>query len=137
MENLFAYGTLMCDDIMRDVSGRRLFRVSGTLKGYSRRRVRGELYPAIIADPESCVDGVMYRDVPAAVLERLDRFEGRMYLRKSVQITLNDGAFLYAETYLVKPEFVDCLEASEWDFEKFLQNDKTSFERSYKGYREI
>jgi gamma-glutamylcyclotransferase (GGCT)/AIG2-like uncharacterized protein YtfP len=137
MENLFAYGTLMCDDIMRDVSGCLLSRVSGTLKGYSRRRVRGELYPAIIADPDSCIDGVVYREVPTAAWERLDRFEGQMYLRQSVQITVNDGTLLHAETYLIKPKFIDCLEASEWDFEEFLQNDKASFERSYKGYREI
>jgi gamma-glutamylcyclotransferase (GGCT)/AIG2-like uncharacterized protein YtfP len=137
MENLFAYGTLMCDDIMRDVSGCLLSRIPGTLKGYSRRRVRGEHYPAIIADTESCVDGVVYQEVPSPAWERLDRFEGRMYFRQRVQIEVSDGTLLYAETYLVKPEFVDYLEPYEWDFEKFLQNDKASFHRSYKGYRAI
>ena len=48
MENLFAYGTLMCEDIMREVSGVRLLQVSGKLKGYSRRGVKGEHYPAFI-----------------------------------------------------------------------------------------
>jgi gamma-glutamylcyclotransferase (GGCT)/AIG2-like uncharacterized protein YtfP len=137
MKNLFAYGTLMCEDIMRDVSGCPLTQVPGTLIGFSRRRVKGELYPAIIADAESVVEGVVYRDVPHVAWERLDRFEGRMYLRQPIQIEVNDSALLYAETYVVKPEFVDYLEPYEWDFEKFLQNDKASFQRSYKGYRAI
>jgi hypothetical protein len=79
----------------------------------------------------------VYRDVPDPAWERLDRFEGEMYLRQGVQIEVNDRTLLYAETYLVKPEFVDCLEAAEWNFEKFLQNDKANFQRSYKGYREL
>ena len=48
MENLFAYGTLMCEDIMQDVAGCRLSCVPAELRGYSRRRVRGEHYPALV-----------------------------------------------------------------------------------------
>jgi len=33
MENLFVYGTLMCEDIMRDVSGCDLGRAGATLEG--------------------------------------------------------------------------------------------------------
>jgi len=36
MEHLFAYGTLMCDDIMREVAGFRPIPVPGTLRGYRR-----------------------------------------------------------------------------------------------------
>lgn len=133
MENLFAYGTLMCDDIMREVSVFPLSHVPASLKGYSRRRVIGELYPAIIADAESCVGGVVYQDVPDAVWERLDRFEGRMYARQRIQIEVNDGTRLDAQAYIVKPTFTDCLETSEWDFEEFLKHSKANFQKSYKG----
>jgi len=80
MEHLFAYGTLMCDSIMREVSGFDLPAVPGTLKGYCRRSVKGELYPAIMPYRGGCVEGVIYRCVPGLAWERLDRFEGEMYV---------------------------------------------------------
>ena len=137
MENLFAYGTLMCDDIMREVSGCHLSHVPGTLEGYSRRCVKGEHYPALVSDEKGRVEGVVYRNVPNSAWERLDRFEGEMYARQLVQIDLNDGATLLAATYVVKPEFLDHLEASEWDFADFLRSGKASFQRRYKGYQSL
>jgi gamma-glutamylcyclotransferase (GGCT)/AIG2-like uncharacterized protein YtfP len=135
--NLFAYGTLMCDDIMQEVAGCRLLHVPGTLKGYSRRSVKGEHYPAIVPDEKGRVEGVVYQKVPAAAWDRLDRFEGEMYARRLVQIELNDGMILPAAAYVVKPEFMDHLEQSEWDFNEFLRSGKAGFQRHYKGYREL
>lgn len=137
MENLFAYGTLMCDDIMREVSGCRLSHVSGTLKGYSRRSVKDEPYPALVPDEEGLVGGVVYRNVPNSAWDRLDRFEDEMYARQLVQIELNDGTTLLAATYVVSPEFLDHLEQSEWDFADFLRNGKAKFQRHYKGYQSL
>ena len=137
MDHLFAYGTLMCEDIMEEVSGCRLSHDPGTLKGYSRRAVRGESYPALMPDEIGLVGGVVYRDVPDAAWERLDRFEGEMYARRPVQIELNDGAPLAAATYVVRPEFLDRLEEHEWDFADFLRNGKALFQREYRGYRSL
>jgi gamma-glutamylcyclotransferase (GGCT)/AIG2-like uncharacterized protein YtfP len=136
-KNLFAYGTLMCEDIMREVSGCRLSYVSGTLRGYRRRSVRGETYPALIPHEKGRVEGVVYRKVPDSAWERLDGFEGEMYARQVVQIELEDGTRLPAATYVVKPEFVGHLDQSDWDFAEFLQNGKESFQRHYKGYRSL
>ena len=71
----------MCQDIMSHVSGRRLSRVGGILKGYSRRSVKGECYPALIHDEKGQVEGVVYEHVLSASWDRLDRFEGDMYSR--------------------------------------------------------
>jgi gamma-glutamylcyclotransferase (GGCT)/AIG2-like uncharacterized protein YtfP len=135
MLNLFAYGTLMCDDIMRDVSGCRLSQVPGVLKGYSRRSVKGEYYPGLVPDEKSRVAGIVYRQVPDPAWDRLDRFEGEMYTRRIVQIELNNGAALRASTYVVKPEFLEHLEPSEWDFADFLHHGKAGFQKHYKGFR--
>lgn len=48
MAHLFAYGTLMCDDIMQAVAACRPARMPGTLRGFSRRRVKGEVYPGLL-----------------------------------------------------------------------------------------
>lgn len=137
MGNLFAYGSLMCEDIMVAVSGLRLSHVPGTLKGYRRRSVTGEHYPAIVSDKEEAVEGVVYRDVPDSAWDRLDRFEGEMYRRESVAIELNDGRTLHAQTYVVQPAFVHRLGQSDWDFDDFIASGKVSFQRHYKGYRAL
>ncbi len=137
MKNLFAYGTLMCNDIMQAVSGLSLFSMPGALKGYSRRAVKGEPYPGLIPDPEGRVEGVVYRDVPPPAWDRLDRFEGAMYARRLVQVELADGALLPAGVYVVQPEFMDRLDRSDWDFADFIRNRKSSFQRTYKGFRSI
>lgn len=135
MEHLFAYGTLMCDDIMREVAGCRLSHVSGILKGYRRRSVKGEHYPALVPEVEGRVEGVIYLNLPNSVWQRLDRFEGEMYTRQTVHIELNDGRTLCAETYVTKSTFLDRLDESDWDFDGFLVSGKASFQNHYKGYR--
>lgn len=137
MQNLFAYGTLMCEDIMREVSGVSLSSVPGTLKGFRRHSVKGEPYPALAPDAEGRVDGLVYRHVPDSAWIRLDRFEGEMYARRIVQVELKDGSILPAATYVTVPEFLDRLDRSGWDFADFLRNGKTSFRRGYGGYRSL
>ena len=137
MGNLFAYGTLMCEDIMIDVSGFRLPHAVGTLKGYSRRSVTGEQYPAIVPDKKAVVRGVVYRNVPDAAWDRLDRFEGEMYKRRTVNIELNGGGLLQAETYIIHPRFLDRLDLSDWDFDDFVASGKVNFQKHYKGYRSL
>ncbi len=127
----------MCEDIMEEVSGCCLSRMAGSVRGYSRRPVRGEYYPALAMEQEGCVEGVIYRRVPISVWGRLDRFEGPMYIRQLVQVELSDGATLPATTYLLRQEFLDHLEETEWDFEHFIRNAKESFKRSYRGYQQL
>lgn len=137
MLNLFAYGTLMCDDIMQEVSGCRLSHGPGILQGYSRRSVKGEYYPGLVPDNEGRVEGVVFRNVPDSAWDRLDRFEGEMYARRPVRIELNDGATLPAAVYVVKPQFRDHLEPSEWNFADFLRTGKARFQKNYRGYQAL
>ena len=134
MEHLFAYGTLMCEDIMRNVSGCLLSCSPGILKGYSRWSVKGQHYPALVLDETGRVEGVVYQNVPQAAWTRLDRFEGPMYTRELVPIELNDGAILLAAAYVAKPEFLNQLDPTDWNFATFLRHGKARFQRHYKGY---
>lgn len=134
MENLFAYGTLMCEDIMKDVAGCHLSSTPAILEGYSRRCVRGELYPALLPDNQGRVNGLLYLNVPDSAWARLDRFEGEMYLRQPVRIDLNDGSTLQAATYVAKPESMGLLDPPDWDFSEFLQSDKARFRSEYRGF---
>ena len=137
MRNLFAYGTLMCGDIMREVAGCLPASLPGVLQGYRRRTVRGEHYPGLVPGGASRVDGVLYRAVPGFAWARLDDFEGDMYLRHSVRIELPDGATLSAETYLVRPQFLARLGHDEWSYAEFLRSGKEQFCDRYRGYARV
>ena len=133
MNHLFAYGTLMCGDIMAEVSGSLPASLPGVLHGYRRQCLRGEHYPALVAHPRANVNGVLYLDVPAAAWARLDRFEGDMYSRQQVQVVLSDNVTATAMTYVLENKFLDCVEGEEWDFETFSRKWKDPFRRAYTG----
>lgn len=136
--NLFAYGTLMAPDIMREVSGTMLESAKVTLKGYQRFQVHGEQYPGIVSADGCEVTGILYLNVPVDAVRRLDLFEGEMYSREPVSVTSDiDGETLPAMTYVVKEEYTHLLSTSAWDFEEFLQKGKKLFEDRYWGYDEI
>ena len=137
MTHLFAYGTLMCEDIMQEVSGCLPEYQRAVLKGYVRRRVKGQVYPGLLQREANRVDGVLYLNVPGSAWERLDRFEGEMYGRQTVSIEMNSGGRLTAETYIVRAEYVDNLEEVEWDFSEFLNSGKSKFRAGYVGYHSI
>ncbi|MBF0289596.1 MAG: gamma-glutamylcyclotransferase [SAR324 cluster bacterium] len=122
---------------MREVSGGNFSHVSGILKNYSRRSVRGEYYPALLSHTGSSVEGVVYTNVTKEAWIRLDRFEGEMYTRQLVQIELNDGIALPAFTYIVHKNYLDRLDLTEWDFKNFLGNGKMNFLKHYKGYQSL
>lgn len=127
----------MCEDIMHEVSGYRLPHDPGTLRGYSRRSVTGENYPAILPDKEATVDGLIYRNIPSTVWDRLDRFEGEMYERHHVTVELNDRTTLSAETYVIHPVYLNRLDQFDWDLDEFIRNGKASFQKQYKGYHSL
>ena len=133
-KNFFAYGTLMCDEIMAEVSGVCPHGVPATLLGYRRLQVKAQPYPAIVANTDCRVDGIVYQNVPPSAWDRLDRFEGEMYSREIVQVRLRDGSTVQAATYVLRPQFRGCLDKAEWDFAVFLREGKGRFRRSYKGY---
>jgi len=136
-KNLFAYGTLMCEDIMLAVTGQRFSRNAGFLRDYQRRRIKGEVYPGLIPKPGGIVEGIVYRDVSDAAWDLLDAFEGEMYQRQIVRVSIEDSTSLEAHTYVIRPEFKDRLGSGEWDFEKFLRRGKKTFEGRYAGFKAL
>ncbi len=137
MKHLFAYGVLMCEDIISEITGSRLSHVPGTLKGFCRKCLRGEHYPAVIPEATGSVDGLVYRDIPDTTWKRLDLFEGEMYARRPVWIELSDRTTLEAETYVLQTAFSNCISQFDWNFSDFLVNGKKEFRQRFRGYRVI
>jgi gamma-glutamylcyclotransferase (GGCT)/AIG2-like uncharacterized protein YtfP len=135
--NLFAYGSLMCEDILGSVAGCAPAFEAAVLKDYRRLKVRGEHYPGLVRHPGGRVDGMLYHALQTPAWVRLDRFEGVMYERVAVSVNLADGTLVEADTYLIRPESEHRLEPVEWDFELFLAHGKEGFVRDYAGYEAV
>lgn len=137
MTNIFTYGSLMCGDIMFRVAGGKTDSTQATLNNFFRSKMRNEEYPGIIAKPEATVPGVLYFNLPAEAIERLDVFEGEMYQRQQVEVIAEDHGPVTAMTYVIKPEYRHVLTGREWSFSEFLAVGKIKFEKSYFGFQEF
>lgn len=130
--DLFAYGSLMDPEILRQVAGELPPRRPATLSGYERRRLRGQPYPGIRPREEGTVEGVLYAGLSPQAAARLDRFEGEAYRRQPVVVRLADGSRRPAEAYVLRS--AEALDPEEWSFEEFLRTGKASFLAEYEGF---
>lgn len=98
--HIFTYGSLMFAEVWQPLVGGRYRSEPAVLPGYRRFAVPGATYPGIVAAPGGQVAGLLYRDVGADDLARLDLFEGAEYRRDALPVTLAEGSVLVAGTYV-------------------------------------
>lgn len=137
MNHLFTYGSLMCADIMERVAGCRTQSVEAVLHDFFRSGVRREDYPGIIPRPGATVAGVLYLDLPAEAVRRLDFFEGELYERKEVEVVTPEGGLCCAMAYVIKDCWRRRLTNREWNYARFLATGKAKFEKAYVGFARI
>ena len=119
--HLFAYGSLMHMPILLEVAGVATARSApASLADYRRGRIEEETFPGILPEAGEQVPGTLYYELPPAAWLRLDRFEGDLYIRTSVNVTLPSGAPLAAETYVLRPAYASLLLNTPWDLADFL-----------------
>ena len=99
MTNLFTYGSLMYPEIFEAVSGQTLESKPATLLNWRRHRLEGETYPAATPCTRHQLEGVVWFNVSAQSLRRLDTFETSSYAREEVQIYTSDRAMHSAHIY--------------------------------------
>jgi len=127
----------MAPDIMQWASGHAGTAIPARLDGYFRGTIANEAYPGIVPAEGGSVSGLFYAGLGPSVIRRLDEFEGEMYERRTVEVTLHEKRVIAASTYLVKAAFLHRLGKDEWDYERFLRCGIEDFRRQYRGYREI
>lgn len=136
-QDLFTYGSLMCEDIMAEVAGLRLGCTPAILAGYRRFLVKDEQYPGVIEAPTGTVAGIVYHGLTPEVWSRLDRFEGEMYDRRPVTVRYENNTETTVDCYIFRPEFARRLTATEWDYAAFLRGGKALFQSQYCGFKAI
>lgn len=86
---LFVYGTLLDDDLVAQLTGRRFPKRVAVLAGY-RKHIPVGGYPYVVADDGAAVEGLVLDDVDAEALQAFDRYEdaGSLYHRLEVAVTV-------------------------------------------------
>ena len=97
--DLFAYGTLLEDAIVAQLTGRCFPKRAARLLGYRKHTPAGG-YPYVVPDDNGVVDGCVLQGIDADALRAFDEYEdeGRLYRRVEVTITvagLPQRAFVY------------------------------------------
>ena len=132
MVHVFTYGSLMFDPVWSRVVTGCYQCCDAILPGYDRKGVRNEVYPVIIpSTSESQVQGIVYLDISASDLERLDRFEGEYYFRKTERVITPDMTIMVAEVYVLKEEYYAIISHKEWDPVHFCTTGVHIFMHSY------
>ena len=132
--NIFTYGSLMFPSVMKAVTGREFSSRNARVKNHARFKVIGESYPGLTPLEGAVTEGVLYLDVDAFSVKRLDDFEEELYERAGISAVALDGESLMAQTYLIKPQYRDRLSSEPWDAEHFEKADLLQFMATYRGF---
>jgi gamma-glutamylcyclotransferase (GGCT)/AIG2-like uncharacterized protein YtfP len=119
--SVFCYGTLTFPQIMQAITGRTFPHCQATLEGYLCVLIKGAVYPAVVVAEGHHTEGVLYRHVDPSSLRRLDRYEDRPYVRRTLSVRLTDGSEHSAEVYLVPPHKHWMLSSNPWNNKRFAQ----------------
>lgn len=133
---VFAYGTLMLDEVMRAVTGRSFPGEPARLRGHRRRRIVDRSYPGVVPHPGEDTTGMVFRDIDAAAIERLDAFEGDLYDRLALPVRTDGDEQLSAWTYVVKERHRHRLSDEVWVLEDFLLEHGEAFMESCRRFRD-
>lgn len=129
MPLFFFYGTLRDADVVRAVLRRPIDNLSvytALLPGYRAALVKGQSYPALVAETGTAADGIVVAGLTRKDVARLDRYEGSEYGQSDVDVLLVDGAReVTAKTYT--PVRGLRTEAGIWSFEDWRQHHKRAF----------
>ena len=111
--NLFAYGTLMFDEILSVIVKKNYLSIPGLLENYTIRKFSGAEYPGIFYDKEGKVSGRIILDINGKDLSLLDDYEGPMYQRMQLRVSTCSNTY-ECQTYVVKDCYKHKLSVEKW-----------------------
>ena len=101
--------------VMQAVTGKALDSLEAEASGVERFAVREAVFPGAIATGEGSTRGRLYPGVDDRTLARLDRFEGALYERRTIEVLPAGGRTERAEAWIVLPSEVAQLASAPWD----------------------
>ncbi|XP_024031677.1 AIG2-like protein D [Morus notabilis] len=119
LHNVFVYGSLLADDVVRVLLNRLPLSSFATLNSFHRYSIKGRVYPAILPVENKRVNGRVLMGITDPELYILDTFEDVEYERRTVEVSLKDSSEnLLAHAYVWSNKDDPNL-YGEWDFEEW------------------
>lgn len=123
-QHVFVYGSLMYLPVWGQVVQGTYACKNAVARGHARYAVPGETYPAMVVQADSEVKGLVWLNVAADDLSRLDAFEGPEYQRQTISVQV-DGQDLKVQTYLwLQPAALD---GNLWSVQRFEEDGLQKF----------
>ena len=123
INNLFAYGTLMIEDIFLSITGQNFKSSTGIINNYICCQVKNKNYPGLISG-EGKVSGIIYYNLPPEIISKLDTYEGQEYHRQKVSVNTTESKQITAWCYLYKTELKTNLLNTSWSLAWYHQNNR-------------
>ncbi|KAA3489817.1 AIG2-like protein isoform X1 [Gossypium australe] len=134
--NVFVYGSLLSDDVVRVLLNRVPPSSAALLSHFHRFSIKGRVYPAIRPVQNRHVSGRVLMGISDPELHILDEFEDVEYQRTRVEVSLLESSDkLQAHAY-VWSNTGDPNLYGDWDFEEWKQVHKESFIKMTMGFME-
>ncbi|KAL5559413.1 hypothetical protein UlMin_035624 [Ulmus minor] len=136
LHNVFVYGSLMADDVVRALLNRVPGSSFASLNGFHRFSIKGRVYPAILPVESKKVAGRVLKDITDPELYILDEFEDVEYERRTVEVSLLDSSENLPVHAYVWADKDDPNLYGEWDFEEWKRVHKDDFVKMTAGFME-
>ncbi|KAK7283024.1 hypothetical protein RIF29_12224 [Crotalaria pallida] len=132
--NVFVYGSLLADEVVKILLKRVPRSASATLHGFHRFKIKERVYPAILPLHDKHVTGRVLLGISGPELDILDEFEDVEYTRSDVEVSLKDNdEKLQVHTYVWSNQNDPNL-YGEWDFEEWKQAHVNDFVKMTDGF---
>lgn len=117
MPNIFVYGTLLSQKIIKKLTGKTFKTSAAVLSGYKKYSIKDCDYPAIIQQDDSTTFGLVIENVDELSSNTISFYEGTEYKKKKVNVLINNNAtevlvYAWVSNY-------DHLENKKWDLHHF------------------
>ncbi|MBN1360194.1 MAG: gamma-glutamylcyclotransferase [Sedimentisphaerales bacterium] len=134
--HLFVYGSLMFEEVWSRLVRGSYVKRTARLHGFSRRKVRDDVYPVIFRSHEpDWVDGLVYLHVTDEDIRRLDFFEGDVYDRQNHTVLVEQAEKIVAAVYVLKDDYYHMTDATDWDPAWFAREGLGLFLGRHRGFR--
>lgn len=118
--HLFAYGSLTFEHIWLEVTGKKNTFTTAFIANIARKKLMNKPYPGGIKTTGlPPLQGTLYFNLTTQQIERLDNFEGELYLRERHEVTLENGTKEHAHIYLIKNEYRSLVSDEDWELADF------------------
>ncbi|KAL9400570.1 hypothetical protein Peur_009531 [Populus x canadensis] len=136
VHNVFVYGSLLADDVVRALLSRIPQSSPAILNGYHRFSIKGRVYPAILPAENKKVSGKVLHGITDPELYILDEFEDVEYERVTVDVSLMDNSNKTQALAYVWSDKNDSNLYGEWDFEEWKRTQMEDFAKMSAEFRQ-